>query len=310
MPVPGLRPGWHGPGVAKEKGVCGGALPPGSDPEPRSAPAVAKLTSAPRSPAPQSASSVHASLCCPGWRLTAGGARSTHSWSGPAIAEGPDAVPPEPVGGCFKSGVSALPHGRGGTPSRCSPTAPSCQGRLSPVLHRAAEDGDPFPSALGRLGARAAGATPGAPSRQNSSRDSDEPPLRPSPFRERARGLGVPVLRPLPLPVRAGQPASHSRQLPSAGWKEDPPGSRQSLHASAPCPELPLAGSPDQLARPAAPLTLSSSHHLLPRGGGGGGLEVKGCRTSPSVPHSQPPAFWKGVAQLPARSTDASWDRG
>lgn len=71
--VPSGAPVGMDPESPRRRGSGAVCRPPGSDPEPLWAPALVKRTWAPDSAAPQSPSSVHASLCCPGGRPTAGG---------------------------------------------------------------------------------------------------------------------------------------------------------------------------------------------------------------------------------------------
>lgn len=223
----------------------------------------------------------------------------------PAIAEGPGAVHPKGVGECFKSGVSALPHGRGKTASHCSPRAPSCYGRLHRVLHLANQRTVTlFHTHSGGSVPRAAGTTPSTPSRRNSSQGSDGPRhpsvalprASPRPRGSRycfcsrslcllARGIrrGTAASSP-PLDGKkthqaAGKVCARPRSARNSRW----PGARTNSPALQP------------------PRRSQGSHHLLPpgRGGGGGGLGGKARRTSPSVPHSPPPVLWKGVSSAP-----------
>lgn len=241
-------------------------------------------------------SSVRVSLCCPGRRRT-GGVRPEHPVLDPAIAEGPRPVHPKRARGGVKPGVRAFPHGRGETASHCAPRPPSCCDWLRRVLHSANQwKVTPFHTPLEWLSAPRPRCHPQhSPHCRTVPKPlTNLPSVRHSP-RERARGLWGPGTALLPPSVRASKPGEPQPPVPLQ-WMErrpttQPSGCRQSLRASPPCPELPLAGRPDHLARPAAPLASPPLSGLVSPAAG-----QKGAERAPPFPI---PNFLEGSALSP-----------
>lgn len=167
------------------------------------------------------------------------------------------------------------------------------------------ENGDPFPYPLGRLSAPRRRYQPLVlPHRGTVPKTLTGLPIRPSPFRERARGLGGPGTAPAPAPSACSRRAFGEPQPPvPLHWMERRPTRQPAkfarVRALPGTPAGPEPGPTRLLCSP--PRRSQGSHHLLPPGGGGGsgGLGGKARRTSPSVPRSPPPALWKGVRSAP-----------
>lgn len=177
---------------------------------------------------------------------------------------------------------------------------PSCDGRLHRVLLLANQRKvTPFHTQLGRVSVpHPSFHSPGLPSPPNSFQAPDHPRLVRRPLRERAGSLGV--WGPTRVTTACSRPRSWPQPPAPLQWAERKPTTQPAKFAC-------VCALPGTLAESTSPalqplwFPRRSRTRTTCRGPGRGcrGLGGEGSRASPSIPHSPPPAFWKGVHSAP-----------
>lgn len=177
------------------------------------------------------------------------------------------------------------------------------------------ENGDPFPYPLGRLSApRRRYQPPVLPHRGTVPKTLTGLPIRSSPFRERARGLGGPGTAPAPAPSACSRRAFGEPQPPvPLHWMERRPTRQPAKFARVRAlPGTPAGREPGPTRLLCSPPDALRAHITCCRRAGAGtaeGWEVRRVELAPPFPNPHPQLSGRECAQLPAGSTGASCAR-